>query len=147
MHIFNHTVQIFGDVNGCCAFRFQFEFYAFNNIAYSIGCTGNCLVIDTEYRIFGFSNLVGHIIQVVDKSGKTCVGTAAGVVLSSVALPLLSVTPDGTAPLPEVIVTHPLTQILGLNLSVLLTLGAIVAVLSLGLRRVVLASPLRAAAS
>ena len=44
-------------------------------------------------------------------------------------------------------VTHPVTEILGLNLSVLLTLGAIIAVLSLGLRRVVLTSPLRATAS
>jgi hypothetical protein len=70
-------------------------------------------------------------------------GTAIGLMLSRVALPLISVTQAGTIPIPALTVEYPWSTILLLELAVVGSLAVIVAVLITLLRRLGLGSLLR----
>jgi ABC-type lipoprotein release transport system permease subunit len=70
-------------------------------------------------------------------------GTLVGIVLTAVILPLIALTQDGRAAVPDVIVIYPWRAVLGLELAVVSVLGAIVAVLTALLRRIGLGSLLR----
>jgi len=70
-------------------------------------------------------------------------GTAIGLLLSWLALPLISVTQVGTVPIPSLTVQYPWSTILLLELAVVGSLAVIVTVLITLLRRLGLGSLLR----
>jgi hypothetical protein len=70
-------------------------------------------------------------------------GTAIGLLLSWLALPLISVTQAGAIPIPELTVEYPWSTILLLELAVVGTLAVIVTALIVLLRRLGLGSLLR----
>lgn len=70
-------------------------------------------------------------------------GTAVGVLLTAVILPLITLTQSGGPAVPDVIVVYPWRTVVVLEVSVLAVLAAIVAILTSVLRRVGLGSMLR----
>jgi hypothetical protein len=70
-------------------------------------------------------------------------GTAVGVLLTAVILPLITLTQSGGPAVPDVIVVYPWRTVVVLETSVLAVLAAIVAILTSVLRRVGLGSMLR----
>jgi hypothetical protein len=70
-------------------------------------------------------------------------GTAVGVVMSSIALPFITVTQQATTPVPGVLVQMPWDRILLLDLVVVIALGIAVGILAMVLRRIGVGSILR----
>jgi hypothetical protein len=70
-------------------------------------------------------------------------GSAIGLLLAWLILPLISITQDATTAVPEVIVAYPWVTIVWLELSLIVVLSVVVAVLARALRRLGLGSLLR----
>lgn len=70
-------------------------------------------------------------------------GTLIGIVLTATILPLISLTQDGSAAFPQVIVEYPWPTIVTLEAAVIVVLGLIVTLMTFALRRVGLGGLLR----
>lgn len=70
-------------------------------------------------------------------------GTLVGVLLTAIILPLITITQDGSAAVPELIVVYPWRSVLILEIGLVLALAVVVAAISVALRRVGIGATLR----